>query len=69
MKRPTHEIEILLKPIMPLLESRMNEIMMIAYEAGYEDGKASWKLTGPAPEKDTGIDKIWLEAGKGNNEK
>jgi hypothetical protein len=34
-------VEVLMKPIIPLLEDRLKEILLMAYDAGHLEGKKS----------------------------
>lgn len=37
-ERKERTVEILMKPVIPLLEKRMEEIIMMAYDEGHRDG-------------------------------
>ena len=38
MKKLEHAVKILMRPVVPLLEKRLEEMLMMAYEEGYKDG-------------------------------
>lgn len=44
MEKSEHPVKVLMRPIVPLLEKRMEEMLVMAYEEGYKDGKASWQI-------------------------
>jgi hypothetical protein len=39
-KLPTHLVPVLMGPVLKIIESRMQEILMMAYEEGLKDGRS-----------------------------
>ena len=44
MRKPEHPIKILMRPMMFLLEQRLENMLMIAYNEGYKDGMRFGKM-------------------------